>query len=218
MKRATGVNAARGMRVVMAAAGVMALTACISLGIGNEPVAQQQLRLVDAGADTVSPREEPLLAALLVQAQPGDALADTLAIAYAPGPERFAFYQHAFWTERPVRRLPRLLQERLQARGVAAAVGQFGDPLASDWLLAVRLENLHHDITTAPGQAQLVLVAELFDRRGRQRVAQQRWTASAPVASPDAPAAAAAMSVAVTRAFDQLVPWLEGALTAHAAR
>ncbi len=218
MKRAMKLKLARTQRLLLAALSAASLAACISLGIGNEPVAQQQLRLVDAGAAAVVPRAAPVLATLLVQAQPGDALADTVSIAYATAPQRFAFYQNAAWTERPVRRVPRLLQERLQARGVAAAVGQFGDPLASDWLLAVRLETLHHDITTKPGQAQMVLVAELFDRRARLRVAQQVWSVSMPVASANSQAAAEAMSAAVGRTFDQLVPWLEGALVAHAGR
>jgi ABC-type uncharacterized transport system auxiliary subunit len=200
------------------AAAACTLTACVSLGIGSEPVAQQQLRLVDAGAAAVVPRATPLVATLLVQAQPADALADTLAIAYSRAPQRFAFYQHANWTERPVRRLPRLLQERLQLAGVAGAVGQFGDPLASDWLLALRVQTLHHDVASAPGQARVELVAELFDRRSRQRVAQQGLSGSAPVASADAAAAAAAMSVAVGGAFDRLVPWLESALATSAAR
>ena len=219
MKRdRTGSSVRRRLVWGAAAAATLGLPACVSVGVGNEVVAEQQLRLVDAHADDVVPLALPLVPALLVQAQPGDALADTLAIAYSAAPQRFAFYQQARWTERPVRRLPRLLQDRLQARGVAAVVGQYGDPLASDHLVAVRLETLHHDISSTPGQARLVLVAELFDRRSRQRLAQQRWSSSVPVASPDAPAAAAAMSVAVTRAFDQLVPWLEGALTAHASR
>ncbi len=209
-------NERRAVLAIGATAAVT-LAGCVSVGIGNEPAAQQQLRLVDASAAAVAARTAPLVAALLVQAQPGDALADTLDIAYSRGPQRFGFYQHVRWTERPVRRLPRLLQDRLQARGVAGVVGQFGDPLASDWLLALRLETLHHDVSTPPGQAHLLLVVELFDRRSRQRVGQQRVSASAPVPSADAAAAAAAMSVAVGRAFDQLVPWLEGLLAGRDA-
>lgn len=211
-------TATSGAVMAVMAAATFALAGCVSVGIGDEPAAHQQLRLVDAGTDAVSPRAAPLLPALLVQPQPADAVADTLAIAYTRTPQSFAFYQHASWTERPVRRLTRLLQERLQKRGVAAAVGQLGDPLSSEWLLALRVETLHHEVATAPGQAQVALVAELFDRRTRQRVAQQRLSASAPVASVDAAAAVAAMSVAVGRAFDELVPWLETALSAHAAR
>lgn len=202
--------------VAVAAAATFALAGCVS--IGSEPVALQQLRLLDAGVAAVSPRATPLVPTLLVQPQPADAIADTLSIAYTRAPQSFAFYQHASWTERPVRRLTRLLQERLQKRGVAAAVGQLGDPLSSEWLLALRVETLHHDASSSPGQAHVDLVAELFDRRSRQRVAQQRFAASAPVASSNSVAANAAMSVAVGHAFDQLVPWLETVLAPRAAQ
>lgn len=202
-------------RRALAAVMACTLAGCVSVGIGNEPVAHQQLRLVDGSAAAVMPRTTPLVPTLLVQPQPADAVADTLAIAYSREPQNFAFYQHASWTERPVRRVTRLLQERLQARVVAAAVGQTGDPLASDWLLALRVDTLHHDAATSPGQAQVRIVAELFDRRTRQRVAQRSFAAMAPLASVGAAAAAAAMSQALGSVFDELVPWLESALAAR---
>jgi ABC-type uncharacterized transport system auxiliary subunit len=97
-------------------------------------------------------------------------------------------------------------------------VGQLGDPLSSDWLLALRVDALHHDVSTPPGQAHVVLVAELFDRRGRQRVAQRRVAVAVPVSTADAPSAAAALSQALGQAFDQLVPWLETALAPGSPR
>jgi ABC-type uncharacterized transport system auxiliary subunit len=111
-----------------------------------------------------------------------------------------------------VRQLPRLLQRRLEARGVATAVGMFGDPLRADWLLAIRVDTLHHDVSVPPGQARLAVTVELFDQRKRTRVARRQFEASAPTATADSAAAAAALSQTVARVFDALVPWLEGEL------
>ena len=112
-----------------------------------------QLSLTDARPD-VTRRAQTIVDALLIQAQPAQALGDTQAIAYSRRENEYAFYQYATWTERPVRRLPQLLQRRLQARGVATAVGMLGDPLRADWLLVIGVDDLHHDVRVAPGRGR----------------------------------------------------------------
>jgi ABC-type uncharacterized transport system auxiliary subunit len=193
------------------------LAACVSVGLGGDVPAQAAYRLRDAGVATV-PRAQPLVAALLIQPLPADALADTVSIAYSRRANEFAFYQFATWTERPVRQLPRLLQQRLQARGVAGAVALAGEPLRADWLLTVGVDTVHHDISVAPGQARVVLTAALFDRRSRVRVAQRQFEAGVSTSSVESAAAAQAMSLAVAGVFDALVPWLEAELGAVAAK
>lgn len=187
------------------------LAACVSVGVGNDPPLRVNFLLHDA-TPAVPRRAAPLVDALLIQPMPGDAVADTVAIAYSRQPNEFAFYQFATWTERPVRQVPRLLQRRLDARGVAGAVGAIGDPLRADWVLAVSVDALHHDVAVVPGQARFALTADLFDRRNRTRIARRKFVAAVPVASADAPAAAGAMSLALTQVFDDLVPWLEAEL------
>lgn len=194
-----------------ALAALALVAGCVSIDIGEQAAAHTHLSLRDADAQT-SRRAAPLVDALLVQPQPGDALADTLAIAYSRRADEYAFYQLASWTERPVRQLPRLLQRRLEARGVARAVGLVGDPLRADWLLAVSIDELHHDVSSLPGEARLALTADLIDRRTRERVARERFASSAPTPTTDSSAAAHALSVAVSRAFDALIPWLEDKL------
>lgn len=191
---------------------VLLLSACVSVGVGTDSPVNLQLRLHDDGINTVARLERPLVAALLLQPMPADALADTVSIPYSRQPHEFAFYQFANWTERPVRQLPRLLQRRLESRGVADAVGLIGDPLKADWLLTLAIDTLHHDVSTTPGRARLALTAELVDRRSRTRVARQQFVTDIATASADSSAAAAAMSTAVTQSFDALVPWLESAL------
>ena len=194
------------------------LTACMSLGLGGDTPAQTQYLLTDAAAATVARRGEPVVVALLIQPTSSDAAADTVAIAYSRRQNEFAYYQFATWTERPLRQIPRLLQQRLEARGVAEAVGVIGEPLRTDWLLTVAIDSLHHDVSAPPGQARVALTAELFDRRNRTRLARRQFSVSVPTASADAPAATAAISQALSQVFDDLVPWLEAALPPAVAK
>ncbi len=184
---------------------------CVSVGLGGDVPPLAQYRLHDAGAPALR-LAAPLLPALLIQAQPADAAADTVSIAYSQRPHEFAHYQFAVWTERPLRQVARLLQQRLEARGVAGAVGVIGEPLRADWLLTVAIDTLHHDVSAPPGQARLAITAELFDRRNRARTARRQFEVAVPTASADAPSAAAAMSQALVQVFDRLVPWLEAEL------
>ena len=196
------------------------LTACVSVGLGGEAPAQAHYLLADTAAPAAR-RAQPLVPALLLQALPADASADTASLAYSPRPNEFAYYQFAQWTERPVRRVPRLLQQRLEARGLAGAVAMVGEPARADWLLTVAVDALHHDVSTLPGRARVALTVELFDRRSRTRVARHQFEASVPTPSANAPAAATALSAALTQTFDALVPWLDTelqrAVTATAA-
>jgi ABC-type uncharacterized transport system auxiliary subunit len=201
----------RGLLVLISAAISAALSGCISVGIGSDTPPQLHLLLHDNGS-AVQRRAEPLVPAILIQALPADATADTVSIAYSNRPHEFAYYQLASWTERPVRQVPRLLQQRLEARGLADAVGMLGDPLRADWQLTVAIDTLHHDVSAAPGQGRVALTVELFDRRTRMRIARRTFTMAQPAASADAQAAAGAMSQSLTQVFDALLPWLEAEL------
>jgi ABC-type uncharacterized transport system auxiliary subunit len=195
----------------------VALAACVSVDVGSEGATQVTYRLADA-ATGPERRESPLVGALLIQPLPADALADTVSIAYSRRSQEFAFYQLATWTERPVRQLPRLLQRRLEARGVAAAVGLLGEPLRADWLLTIAVDTLHHDVSQPPGRAHLALTAEIFDRRSQTRVARRSFAAAVATPTADSAAAATALSQAVGQVFDELTPWVEAELQRATAR
>lgn len=188
------------------------LAGCVSVELGGENAAPLQLALRDTPAQGPVRLPTPLVDALLIQSLPAGGQVDTTAIAYSRRPGEYLFYQLATWTERPVRQLPRLLAQRLEARGVTGAAGLLGDPLRADWLLTVGLHELVHDISSAPGLARVAYDMALIDRRTRRRTAQRQVQATAPVASADAPAAARALSVAVGNSFDQALPWLEAQL------
>ena len=123
--------------VATSAAGLAAsLAGCVSVGSADGAAALTLHQWHDT-SPAPARRDTPLVAALLIQTLQADALADTSAIAYSRRANEFSLYQWASWTERPVRQLPRLLLHRLEARGLAGAVGLLGDPLRADWLLVL---------------------------------------------------------------------------------
>ena len=206
--RAPGSIGRRGL-VLAALPATLGLGGCVSLKLGADAPAHAYLALHDPGLDRVAGGVAARVDALLIQVQPGSALADTHSIAYSRRAHEYAFYQLASWTERPVRSLPRLLQRRIEARGVASATGLTGDPLRADWLLALAIDEFVHELHAEPGTGRIALTAELFDRRARARVAHRRFEAGAAAGRADSAAAAAALSQATSRAFDELVAWLE---------
>lgn len=204
-------EAALGLAATLGLLAGGGLTACVSVGSGEGAAPHATHELHDP-ASPPARLAQPLVEALLIESRPGNAQADSTAIAYSRRAHEFAYYQLASWTDSPVRRLPRLLQHRLEQRGVAAAVGMMGDPLRSDWLLTLTIDALHHDVAAEPGLARVALTADLFNRRARTRAARQHFEAQLPVARADSGAAALALSGALAATFDQLVPWLEDAL------
>lgn len=200
------------------ALSVGGLGGCVSLGLDEPTQAQLQYRWRDL-APPPSRRERPLVDALLLQAMPGTPAADTLNLVYVREGGALASYQFARWSERPLRVLPRALQQRLEARGSAGVTALLGDPQRAVWLLTLTIDELHHASLPAPGRGRLAVTAELYDRRQRQRVARRVFTAEAPL-NGEASAAEAvdALSLAMTQVLDAMLPWLEDALAVASQR
>lgn len=201
-------TALSGLGALVSALVSALLAGCVTVGSGEGTPVQLSYELSDV-APAPTRRDKPLVDALLIQPLPGSALADTASMAYSRQPNEFAFYQLATWTERPVRHLPRLVQRRLEARGVATAVGLVGEPLRGDWLLTLSIETLHHDVAAPPGTARFAMTAEIYDRRNRSRLARQQFTAQVATARADSAAAADALSRAFSTSLDEMLPWLE---------
>ena len=193
-------------RTVLASFG---LSGCMALDLGGDAPARLQYAQHDPGLGAVATRAAPIVDALLIQPRPSGAIGESTAIAFARDANAFASYQLASWTEAPTRAVPRLLQQRLQQRRVAAAVGIMGDPMRADWMLAVGVESLHHDLRASPGAGRVVLAVELFDRRRRVRVSARRVETSTAAARAEAAAAVQAIAEALAAAFDEIQAWLE---------
>ncbi len=188
---------------------VAAFTAgCISLGLGGGENPQAQYRLEDL-SPKASPRTTPFEQRLLISTIPSESIGDTYSMAYTRAPQQRQFYQFASWAERPSSRVVQLLAARLQARDMFESVSQLGGGIGGGVVLNIGVNEFVHDVRT--GTARVEVTAELIQRRGRALVERRQFAASAPVAEENAPAAAAALSRALTTVLDELVPWLERA-------
>ena len=198
----------RGRMRLLLACTVAALTAaCISVGLGGgEASPQAQYRLEDL-SPKVQPRTTAIDRRLLVSASPSESIGDTYSMAYTRAEQQRQFYQFASWSDRPSARITQLLTERIEARNLFESVSRLGGGIGGGLILNVGVNEFIHDVRT--GTARVELTAELIERRGRTLVERKRFSASAPVAAENAPAAVSALSRAVTTLFDELVPWLE---------
>jgi ABC-type uncharacterized transport system auxiliary subunit len=123
---------------------------------------------------------------------------DSQQIVYSREPGTRAYYQFNSWTERPSRRIHKLLSERLEHAGVLRA--------NAGATLHVHVEELFHDAVATPGTAKVRLNAELTDASGA-RIAQRHFSGSAPVATYDAPGAVRAFGEALGPMLDDVVAW-----------
>ena len=117
-------------------------------------------------------------------------------MAYTRAAQQRQFYQFASWTDRPSERVVHLLTERIEARQIFDSVARLGSGVGGGLILNVGVNEIVHDVGT--GTARVEVTAELIERRGRNLVERKRFTASAPVAQENAPAAVAALSQALT--------------------
>lgn len=136
--------------------------------------------------------------ALALAQTTGTRFYDSQQIVYSREPGTRAYYQFNSWTERPSRRIHKLLAERLEHAGLLR-------PEAGT-TLHVHVDELYHDAVPAPGTVKLRLDAELLDASGA-RLAQRRFSGAAPVATFDAPGAVHAFGEALGPLLDDVVAW-----------
>ncbi len=159
------------------------------------------------------PRSERPGPVLLVAVHQSSALYESSGIVYSRGDAGDSYYQLASWSERPTRRLGLLVQRRLAA---AAAAGELGiadaaldtSGVRGDWILGLRLAQLHHDTTTQPHRAVIVVEADLLDWKERRTLDRTVFSATEPLATVDVQAAVAAMNQALTATLDRIEDWV----------
>jgi ABC-type uncharacterized transport system auxiliary subunit len=206
-------------RAMLAAVAAALLGGCINVRVGASDVpGTSYYVLADARTAAPSTRATGATARLAIQSIGGDSVADSTVLVYSRRPGERSFYQFASWSERPSRRIATLAEQRLDAGGRFASVTQLGQPVSTEWLLTLALDTMVHDVSVEPGQARIVLRAELIRRADRSRVAQRLFSASAPVAEASAPSAVAAFAVATADVLDQLAVWVESNVAASSGR
>lgn len=196
------------LRAGAALAAAAALAGCASLFGGGDAsptyfVWQDPGRSAPAAA--ASPRT------LLVAPTATATFYDTQRIAFAPDAGTRAYYQLAWWTDRPGKRFDVLVLERLLARGAFTGIASTTSGTRGDLVLSATILDIYHDNAKAPGTARLRIAVELADRGGRALAARRTFEQSVPLGTESPAAAVAAFDAAVGRMLDELVPWLESA-------
>ena len=107
----------------------------------------------------------------------------------------------------PSRRLATLLTERLRRSGAFASVTTATGGARGALVLDTQLDEIYHDAATHPGAAKISLTATLSDPAQRIVAGQHRFSASAPVPTPDAAGAVQAFDVALGPLLDDVVAW-----------
>jgi cholesterol transport system auxiliary component len=144
---------------------------------------------------------------LLVMPTTADAFYDAQPIAYSAAPGTRAYYQLNNWTELPSRMVGALLVDRLRSVGGFSVVATHAGELRGPLVLETHLDEIFHDAATQPGTARISLSATLRDPSQRSVVGHRTFTASAPVATADAPGAVQAFDLALGPLLDDVVAW-----------
>ena len=203
---------------LLAGALSLLLAGCISIGFGNSDTPALAYYVLEDARPALGTTTGSATGTLALYGTGSDPLIDSTAMVYARRPGERSLYQLAAWSERPTRRIVQLAQQRLEARGRFAAVTLLGQPVQADWLLTIAIEQMFHDVSTAPGRAQLTIRTELVDRRTRTRIAWRQFASAPTVVEANAATAAASFAQATADVLDQLAPWVESSLSAVASR
>jgi len=146
--------------------------------------------------------------ATLVVAPTGTAgFYDTQDLVFSRSPGTRAYYQYNSWTERPGRSIHDLLVSRLERSGAFKSVVATDRPVAGSLVLRTEIEEIYHDAVSSPGEARIVLVAELFDSSRNVPLGRRSFSQAAPAASYDAQGAVQGFRQALGALLDEVVGW-----------
>jgi len=195
-------------RLLAPTALALALTGCVNFGEQPNAPAMVYYVLDDAvPAPAAASVRSAAAPALLVLDTTTGSFYDTDQLVFSRSAGTRGQYQYARWTERPGKRFADLMRARLDRQGdwqVSAAGGY----VRGDVLLDTVLMEFYHDAASAPGRVRLALRAELVDLKQRKLLGRRVFEQRVPVSTYDAAGAAAASSLAVSRALDDLSAWL----------
>lgn len=193
------------MRAVLLLFLLLGLVGCSLPGAREQAIRYFVLETPDVARVAASDASRPVL--LLRDAEAG-VFVQSLRLIYSRAPGTQAYYQYAFWTEPPPKRLQTLLRQRLLASGLYGGVTPLGAGVQGDFQLNFRLLDFFHNAAMTPGQAEVRLEAELIERGSGRLLAQRTFAAQAILPSQDAAAAAAGLGRASGEVMDAIVAWL----------
>jgi cholesterol transport system auxiliary component len=188
------------------AAAVLVVAGCLPSGGTREA---QRYYILDAPEPKNTSAVVPRPTTLVVPPTSAASFYDTQDLVFSRSPGTRAYYQFNSWTERPGRAVHDLLVARLERSGAFKAVVGADRPIANSLVLRTDLEEIYHDAVKPPGEARIVLTAELIDPSRNVSLARRSFSQSAPVPTYDAEGAAQGFRQALGMLLDEVVVWVE---------
>ena len=185
----------------------LVLAGCVNIGEKRDTPAVINYVLSDTRPAATTPPVGVDAPTLLVLDTTTASFYDTDQLVYSRKAGTRGQYQFARWTERPGKRFADLMRARLDQQSTWR-VSAAGGYVRGDVLLDTELVEFYHDASNEPGQVRLELRAELVDLKQRSLLGRRTFEQQVPLASFDAPGAAQASNLAVSRALDDLTLWL----------
>ena len=192
------------MRRFFAATVLVVAAGCLPSGGTREA---QRFYILEAPESKTPAAVVPRPATLVVPPTGTAGFYDTQDLVFSRAPGTRAYYQFNSWTERPGRAVHDLLVARLERSGAFKAVVATDRPVAGSLVLRTDLEEIYHDAVTLPGEARIVLVAELFDSSRNASLGRRSFSQAAPAASYDAQGAVQGFRLALGALLDEVVGW-----------
>jgi cholesterol transport system auxiliary component len=192
------------MNRLLAAMLLLATTGCLPSGGTREA---QRYYILDAPESKSASAVVPRPTTLVVPPTSAANFYDTQDLVFSRSPGTRAYYQFNSWTERPGRAIHDLLVSRLEGSGGFKAVVGEDKPVANSLVLRTDLEEIYHDAVTPPGEARIVLVAELIDSGRNVSLARRSFTQSAPAPTYDAQGAVQGFRQALGTLVGEVVGW-----------
>jgi cholesterol transport system auxiliary component len=207
---------------------VSSLTACSSL-LGSAPQAPltsyaldtdapagqaRGLLSTDAGPSVALAQLPVRLLVLLLDQPQAAAGFDSARMVYQRQPQTLETYTQSAWVDTPARMLAPLLLRTLQSRTSLRAVLLAPSPARADLRLQTSVLRLEQDFLQHPSRVHFALQATLSDQRTRTVLGWKRFETSQSADSDDAAGGAAAASLAVQSALQQLALFVEASVAA----
>jgi cholesterol transport system auxiliary component len=191
-------------RFLLAAALVVA-AGCVPSGGTREA---QRYYILDAPDAKSPPAAAPKPVTLAVPPTSAASFYDTQDLVFSRSPGTRAYYQFNAWTERPARAIHDLLVARLERSGAFKAVVGGDRPVENALVLRTELEEIYHDAVKPPGQARIVLTAELIDPSRNVSLARRSFSQAAPAPTYDAEGAVQGFRQVLGALLDEVVAWV----------
>jgi cholesterol transport system auxiliary component len=191
-------------RFLLAALLVVA-AGCLPSGATREA---QRYYILGAPGPKSAPAAASKSATLVVPPTSVASFYDTQDLVFSRAPGTRAYYQFNAWTERPGRAIHELLVARLERSGAFKAVVATDRPVAEALVLRTDLEEIYHDAVRPPGEARIVLTAELIDTSRNVSLARRSFSQAAPAPTYDAEGAVQGFRQALGTLLDELVDWV----------